>query len=427
VADGIYHLGFAIANDRLLNEDGTANAGVPSVAFWLNELLADDLQGTALRNPALQPDQAAIDAAAVYSISGPILFSGTAGTPVDVVEVPHTAAMEVADGSIAVRFAADNVVGRHTLFSEDAKGYGAGQISAYVKDGHVEVKLETATQSVTLCTPAGSVRAGDEHQLTVSFGKEGFRLYLDGVPMAARTDVTVGLNANLNNLVLGGNTASRSSSNPTLTSDLFAGTLKNFSMYGRALNRFEVELIGRTPAPPTAGTTGTGLDKLVDVVLRDWGLNAHIPASEIQQGAAAADAMDKIIVEAIKATGVANDGVFSAGDVRDLNTYIRAHYLTQWITLHGNDEGSVETGFHLAQGDGGTTQLFAQENAVNTVADGIYHLGFAISGDRLLNEDGNANACVSTVAYWLNELLAAELKSGVLASSTTTVTTIANG
>lgn len=37
--------------------------------------------------------------------------------------------------------------------------------------------------------------------------------------------------------------------------------------------------------------------------------------------------------------------------------------------------------------------------------DGIYHIGFDTKWDRFVNEDGNANARVETVTYWLNELL----------------------
>ena len=136
--------------------------------------------------------------------------------------------------------------------------------------------------------------------------------------------------------------------------------------------------------------------------------------SEIVRGAEAADAMNVIIVEAIKATGVANDGAISASDVRDINAYIRAHYEQRWVDLHGDDEDDQETGFHLVQNDGAKTRLFGDDNAINTVADGIFHLGFEICGSHLLNEDGNANATLADVAFWLNELLAKDLAAGTL-------------
>ena len=48
-------------------------------------------------------------------------------------------------------------------------------------------------------------------------------------------------------------------------------------------------------------------------------------------GAEFADAMNVIIVEAIRATGVANDGMFNAADIRDMNAYIREHYAEKWV------------------------------------------------------------------------------------------------
>ncbi len=65
------------------------------------------------------------------------------------------------------------------------------------------------------------------------------------------------------------------------------------------------------------------------------------------------------------------------------------------------------------QNDGAKTELFGR-NAVNTVADGLYHLGFAIDGNRLVNEDGDKNASLNSVSEWLNGLLATDLANGSL-------------
>ena len=54
--------------------------------------------------------------------------------------------MAVANGTIAVTFTADAVTGRHTLYSKDAKGYGAGgHLAAFVRDGLVEVRCRIRT------------------------------------------------------------------------------------------------------------------------------------------------------------------------------------------------------------------------------------------------------------------------------------------
>ncbi len=127
--------------------------------------------------------------------------------------------------------------------------------------------------------------------------------------------------------------------------------------------------------------------------------------SEITTAGNAANQMNDIILEAIDKTGVRNDGKLTAGDIRDLNSYIRENHLALWAELHGDDEDCDETGFHLVQNDGATTRMFGGRNAVNSVADGIYHLGFEICGSQLQNEDGNNNVSLERVAYWLDELL----------------------
>jgi hypothetical protein len=156
------------------------------------------------------------------------------------------------------------------------------------------------------------------------------------------------------------------------------------------------------------GSTGTGLDQLVTIITSDPGLTRKITAADIAGGATAANAMNGLIIEAIRATGVANNGDISNADLRDMNAYLRSHRLTEWTTLHGDDDGDNETGFHLVQGDGATTQLF-ERNAVNKVADGLYHLGFEICDGRFLNEDGAANANLGIVSEWMNALLANDL------------------
>jgi Ca2+-binding RTX toxin-like protein len=152
--------------------------------------------------------------------------------------------------------------------------------------------------------------------------------------------------------------------------------------------------------------THTQLDSMLEAIMVDAGLNPAGNAARLAQtadGARAAAGLLQIINDAIKATGVANDGDISVADVVKLNAWIRADAgrLAEWTRLHGDDEGGVETGFHLIQGDGGTTQ-FRGQNFVNTVSDGIFHLGFAIENGHFLNEDGNANASLLTVANWLN-------------------------
>jgi len=160
------------------------------------------------------------------------------------------------------------------------------------------------------------------------------------------------------------------------------------------------------------GTTGTKLDMMINVILTDRGLLRKVPTSDLRAGAKAANEMNHLIVEAIKAEGLGNDKKLTTADIRTINNYLVANHAEKWAELHGNDEDGEETGYHRIQNDGATTRLQA-DNLMNTVADGIYHLGFETNRkDRLVNEDGNANQRFEKVAWWLDSSLKQDLKEG---------------
>ncbi|MBK9082492.1 MAG: hypothetical protein IPL88_10635 [Rhizobiales bacterium] len=205
------------------------------------------------------------------------------------------------------------------------------------------------------------------------------------------------------------------------------GELAGPELFYRSLADYEAALAanGAAPAgglPPVydgpLGTTGTGLDATIRVIGEDQGLAHRVSRADIAAGAAAADAINGMIVEAIRATGAANDGVLTTAEVYDLSTYIRAHHYAAFLAAHGDDDGRGDR-LPPVQNDGATTRLYG-ENAINTVFDGIYHIGFETEWDRFLNEDGNANARVETVAYWLNDLLKTDLANGTLKNASVT-------
>jgi Ca2+-binding RTX toxin-like protein len=156
--------------------------------------------------------------------------------------------------------------------------------------------------------------------------------------------------------------------------------------------------------------TGTGLDFILTALAADPGLTTvstvGAQARKVAQtikGLEAASVINGFINEAIVSTGVAADGLISVEDVASINAWIRADpaRLSAYTAAHGDDEGGVETGYHLIQGDGGVTQ-YDGLNFANRVVDGIYHIGFEVKNGRFVNEDGNLNAKVSDVASWLN-------------------------
>ena len=162
------------------------------------------------------------------------------------------------------------------------------------------------------------------------------------------------------------------------------------------------------PTKFTGGTTGTALDSIIDEILTNTGLIRTIPSTDVKGGARAADSMNHLILDAIDHGNLFADGQVDIDDVYAINAYIRdtSHRdrYRDFVTFHGDDESGLETGYHLVKGDGGVGTLEAR-NLINTVFDGIYHIGFEIIDSRVVNEDGNANATLGELAHWLTYYL----------------------
>ncbi len=396
VADGIYHLVFGYDCGRLINEDGNRNAALEDVGAWLTQLLAGDM--ASLANPDVAPvapgdTGTGLDAlvTAIAEDTGLNLRLGLAEIQQGA-EAANAMNHMIVDAIKALGFANDGV-----LLESEVRGlaeyitatYGGGETSPWVlAHGDDEAGIETGFHLVQNDGATGrmfnenavdTVADGIYH---LGFGYHGWRLVNeDGNANQTIADVADWLN------------------------DLLAADMA-------ALANPEVATV--------SGTTGTGLDAWIGVIMDDLGLNQRLSVTEITDGAMAADAINRMIVEGITATGIARDGQFNAADMRLLSDWIAATYNGDgvgafWLA-HGDDDGAIETGFHLVQNDGATTRLYG-ENAVNTVFDGTYHLGFGYRSDRLINEDGNANQTLSDVAYWLEAALAQDIASGALVST----------
>ncbi len=346
VLDGIYHLGFEIVDDRFYNEDGNANARVEDVARWLTALYTDHSNtGTRLD---LIVDAIIADGGLAMNLDDPQIFAGA-----DAANALNHLIVEAISATGAL---ADNWITNDELVAMNAylRVNHAAQWAALhgddegdVETGFHNVQGDGANTPVFGRNLVDTVADGIYH---IGFPIENGRfLNEDGDPNARVSTVASWL---------------------------------NFLLADQS-------------------TTGTGLDQIVDIIKSDPGLVAWTSARDINTGAASADAMNHLIVEAIDATGTADDHWFTSDDVRLLNGYIREHHAAEWVTLHGTDQDDESSGFHLVQGHGGRAELF-EEGLIDTVADGIYHLGFEIEDGRFLNEEGDPSTNIGDVADWLN-------------------------
>lgn len=346
VADGLYHIGFEIVDGRFQNEDGDANASVQQVAEWLSQFFTDhSTTGTGLDR-----------------ITDMIMANKGLDRRLDDEEI--AAGADAANGIntlIADAIDATNAADDGVITIDDVRAINehirANNLDTFVElHGDDENGVETGFHVVQNDGASGRM-----------FGENFVNTVADGI-------YHIGFEIQGDNIV-------NEDGNANASLDDLANWLNYFYM--------------------DQGSTGTGLDELVQVIKSDKGLARRTDAGDINEGAAAADGINHLIVDAIESQGLANDGLIDIDDVRAINSHIRENNLDAFVELHGDDENGEETGFHLVQNDGGRVK-YRGDKFIDTVIDGLFHLGFEIEGDNVLNEDGDANANLGDLATWLN-------------------------
>ena len=175
----------------------------------------------------------------------------------DHLSVSHDASMALSSGTITLRFTADDVFGRHALFSKDFTGNrDGGDLTAFVQDGRVKVRFQSADEDVWLHTAEGSVQQGEEYHLTLTFGDDGFWLYLDGEMKDWNLEFTQGLEANDRDMAIGASTWSRTDDRPHETRDHFDGRIREFAILDTQLGHRQVATLAGNPLaePPAVPT-----------------------------------------------------------------------------------------------------------------------------------------------------------------------------
>lgn len=79
------------------------------------------------------------------------------------------------------------------------------------------------------------------HHVAITFGDQGFRLYLDGLLSDVELEYTQGIATNPEPLALGANIWGRSPADPTYAREEFDGVIRDFTIYDHPLSRQEVE------------------------------------------------------------------------------------------------------------------------------------------------------------------------------------------
>ncbi len=163
-------------------------------------------------------------------------------------------------------------------------------------------------------------------------------------------------------------------------------------------------------------SSGTSLDRMIPFILKEEGINRRLTKADIREAAEGAVVMNRLLVKAIRNTGVADNRNISAKEIGVLNRYIVANDGQEWRAAHGLN-GNIETGYHKIQNKGATTEIRGM-NGIDTVGDSVYHLGYKTRfSANLVNENNQRNATFQAVSFWLNVSLQKEYKKGVLHSN----------
>lgn len=170
------------------------------------------------------------------------------------IEVEHDSSFEMTEGTFALRFTADKVEKKQGLFSKDfSENRNGGDFTAFIEQGRIKVRLQSGDEDIWAKTPEGTVQAGKEYHLAVTFGPDGLWVYLDGQMMAWQPEYTQGLEHNTRNLAIGANTWSRTEKKPFGTWNHFAGHISEFRVYDQQYDDAQVAALAGFPleAKPT--------------------------------------------------------------------------------------------------------------------------------------------------------------------------------
>ena len=116
---------------------------------------------------------------------------------------------------------------------------------------------------------------------------------------------------------------------------------------------------------PRATSYANALESIITAIKADGGLTSRISARELADGIAAARSLNALLATVIDETGVNADGVISTADLMAVSDAVRADpaRYNAFVEGHGDDEGNVETGFHLLQNDGGILRIVQKGDA----------------------------------------------------------------
>ncbi len=156
-------------------------------------------------------------------------------------EIPHTDAMLLPEGTVAMSFNADVPGNGNTqaLYSKDHSGKGEGGHLTFYLDGsgRVTVRYQDTDSEVKLRSDE-RVEAGEDYHVAFSFDENGATLYLNGEVVDEGEGWDGGMTGNTEDIAIGASTMTRNGDNDNLQHH-FSGDIENVLMFDRPLEDLE--------------------------------------------------------------------------------------------------------------------------------------------------------------------------------------------
>ena len=163
------------------------------------------------------------------------------GNSNEYIEVDHSDALKPDNGAITMWFNADDVSGRNALASSDSSGNDdGGHFSLFIENGQIRLRMQGDNSEGETNLYGGSVSTGEWNQVTVTWGDDGARIYVNGEQVRADENWTRGLGGNENPWTFGANQWSSSDNVANNLKDYFDGHMDDIAIYDQQLTADQV-------------------------------------------------------------------------------------------------------------------------------------------------------------------------------------------
>jgi hypothetical protein len=175
----------------------------------------------------------------VFDVAGVQSFDGSRS---DVINVAPVETLEIAEGTVAFSFIADDTIGRQGLVSKDADGFsGGGNHFAIRLDGD-DLVFRFQDEDSTETFIFNDVQVGEEYEVAATFGANGVAAFVNGTEIGSNDAFFIDWTQNEQWLQVGG-FGGGSRSGDSRFRNAFDGEMADVEIYDEVLSDTEISAL----------------------------------------------------------------------------------------------------------------------------------------------------------------------------------------